>query len=106
MINVIATIKLNDNCIDEFIELFNANVPRVLEEQGCIEYIPAIDFKTELGSQILDANTVTVIEKWASYEHLQAHFVAPHMLAYKAKVKDLVKSVSLRILTSALNPIN
>jgi quinol monooxygenase YgiN len=41
------------------------------------------------------------IEKWSSLEDLQAHLSAPHMLAYKEKVKDLVDKVSLRVLGEA-----
>ncbi len=101
MINVIATIEVKDSRLDDFIEIFKSNVPNVLQEDGCIEYLPTVDFNAKLPSQVLDSSTVTVIEKWESFAHLQAHFVAPHMLKYKSEVKDLVESVSLKILKSA-----
>ena len=41
---------------------------------------------------------VTRIEKWSSLEDLQTHLTAPHMLAYKEKVKNLVDNVSLKVL--------
>ncbi len=41
---------------------------------------------------------VVVIEKWESMEALHAHLQAPHMMAYKEMVKDMVASVSLRVL--------
>ena len=101
MINVIASIKVNESCLDAFLDIFKANISNVLNEEGCIEYTPTIDFKTELASQHLDSSTVTIIEKWESFEDLRAHLVAPHMLEYKSKVSDLVQSVSLKVLESA-----
>jgi len=46
----------------------------------------------------LNSNAVTIIEKWGSLEDLQAHLSAPHMLAYKEKVKGLVDKISVKIL--------
>ncbi len=101
MINVIASIRVKESCLDAFLEIFKANVANVLNEEGCLEYAPTIDCKTELAPQVLDSNTVTIIEKWESVEHLRAHLVAPHMLEYKSNVADLVENVSLKILESA-----
>ena len=101
MINVIASIKVKESCLDAFLEVFKANVPNVLNEEGCIEYAPTVDFKADLAPQLLDSRTVTIIEKWQSIENLRAHFVAPHMLAYKSEVADLVESVSLKVLEDA-----
>ena len=44
---------------------------------------------------------MTVIEKWESFPHLEAHFIASHMLEYKAKVEGMVEDVSLKILEDA-----
>ena len=38
-----------------------------------------MDFETEVPIQEKNANVVTVIEKWESFPHLEAHFNAPHM---------------------------
>ena len=97
MINVIASIHVQDGRVSEFIEIFKANIPKVLEEKGCVEYVPTIDVPTGLPPQELNNNVVTVIEKWDSLEDLQAHTTAPHMLAYKEQVDKL----SLKILTEA-----
>ena len=63
--------------------------------------MPTIDVLTGLLPQELNNNVVTMIEKWGSLEDLQAHLSAPHMLAYKEKVKDLVDKVSLKVLGEA-----
>ncbi len=101
MINVIASIHIKEGRLSEFIEIFKSNIPNVLEEKGCIEYLPTIDVPTGLPPQELNNNVVTVIEKWGSLEDLQAHLKAPHMIAYKGKVKDLVDKVSLKVLMEA-----
>ena len=101
MINVIASIHIKEDRLAEFIEIFKSNIPNVLEEKGCIEYAPNIDLPTGLPPQELNNNVVTIIEKWDSLEDLQAHLSAPHMLAYKEKVKDLVDKLSLKVLREA-----
>jgi quinol monooxygenase YgiN len=101
MINVIASIYIKKGRLAEFVEIFKLNIPNVLKEEGCIEYVPSVDVLTDLSSQELDDNVVTIIEKWNSLDDLQAHLSAPHMLAYKENVKNLVDKVSLKILKEA-----
>ena len=98
MINVIASIHIKANRLTEFIKILKSNIPNVLGENGCLEYLPTVDVHTGLPPQDLDDNVVTIIEKWRSLEDLQAHLSAPHMLAYKEKTKGLVDKVSLKVL--------
>ena len=98
MINVIASIQIKEGKVSEFLEIFKSNVPNVREEKGCIEYFPAVDIDTDLPPQALDENMVTIIEKWEDVEALKVHLVAPHMLAYREKVKDMVGNLSLKVL--------
>ena len=99
MINVIATIELNEGCRGEFIAIFKANVPNVKAEDGCIAYCPCIDVDAGLApvQPPVRDNAVIVVEAWESVEHLHAHLKAPHMLAYKEQVKDMVKSVEVQV---------
>lgn len=101
MINVLASIKVKSGRKTEFIKIFKANVPLVRKEKGCIEYGPTIDFDTKLSAQKLDGDVVTIIEKWESFEDLKVHLSAPHMATYREKVKDIVESVSLKVLQEA-----
>ena len=101
MINVIASIQVKEGQAAEFIEIFKSNVPKVLAEEGCIAYAPTQDVPTDIAVQELNPNVVTIIEKWESLEALQAHLSAPHMLEHREKVKDLVDSVSLKVLQEA-----
>jgi quinol monooxygenase YgiN len=101
MINVIATIKITPGTRDEFVKIFNANVPAVLAEDGCIEYFPAIDVDSGLDNQNKDENAVVVIEKWETLEHLHAHLTAPHMISFREKAGDMIAGLSLKILKQA-----
>lgn len=84
-----------------FLDIFKSNIPSVLEEKGCIEYFPAVDTLTDLPPQQLDENVVTVIEKWESLETLRNHLQAPHMLAYRERVRDLVEQATFKVLRAA-----
>jgi quinol monooxygenase YgiN len=101
MINVIASIRVKQGSLSDFLAICKANVPKVREEKGCIEYFPAVDVDAKLPPQARDENVVTVIEKWESLEALHAHLEAPHMLAFREKVKDLVEGRSLKVLREA-----
>ena len=101
MISVLATISVKPENREEFIRLFNDNVPNVLAEEGCIEYFPAVDIDSGIEVQAKDENAVVVIEKWESLDHLRAHLSAPHMQAYKEATSGMVTGLSLKILQRA-----
>ena len=101
MIHVIASIGVKPGKRAAFIEKFKTNVPNVLAEDGCIEYIPAIDAESGIEAQWVDETVVTVIEKWASLAALHAHLEAPHMKQFKNATAALVEDVSLTILENA-----
>jgi quinol monooxygenase YgiN len=102
MVHVIAIITAKPGQRDKILAAIRDNLPAVRAEKGCIEYGPAIDaegigpFQTKAGP-----DTVFVIEKWADADALRAHAAAPHMAAYAAKVKDLVASRVIHVLSPA-----
>lgn len=55
MIHVLATINLKPDTRDAFLQIFNELVPDVLSEDGCIDYFPTVDVKTDLENQPMDA---------------------------------------------------
>ena len=99
MIHVIATIELKPGRRDDFLVEFHRIVQTVREEDGCIEYGPAVDLETSISVQPpVRADVVTVVEKWADLAALEAHLIAPHMLEYRTKVKELVEKATVHIL--------
>ena len=101
MICVIATIKAKAGQRNALLACIEDNLSNVHAEIGCLEYQPMVDTESSLGAQQLDENIVTMVEKWETMSNLNAHAVAPHMLEYREKVKDIVESVSLKVLTPA-----
>jgi quinol monooxygenase YgiN len=100
MIHVLALITTKPGMRDKVLEAFRANMPAVHAEQGCIEYGPVVDaenmgpIQTKLGP-----DTFVVVEKWESADALKAHAAAPHMAAYAAKVKDMLASRVIHVLS-------
>jgi quinol monooxygenase YgiN len=102
MIAVVACIEVVPGRRDDFLREFRKLVPQVRAEAGCLEYVPMLDLPTSIGGQApVGENLVTVLEKWATVEALEAHLMAPHMVAYRKVAKDLVQGMTLRILTPA-----
>jgi len=50
-------------------------------EGGCIDYTYAID--------VLDPSIMRVLERWQSWEALEAHFKEPHMDAWRLALADV-----------------
>jgi len=102
MIHVLATVTLAPGTRDRFLTVFNANVPNVLAEDGCIEYGAAVDAVTDVAVQPpVRPDVVVVVEKWRDVAALKAHSAAPHMATYRVAAKDYIRSVSLQILDPA-----
>ena len=102
MVHVLAVITANAGKRAEVLAAFNANVPAVRAEKGCIEYGAAVDaegapsIQTKYGD-----DTFVVIEKWASLDALRAHAHAPHMVAYAEKVKPHLAERIIHVLSPA-----
>ena len=100
MIHVVAIITAKPGLRENVLEAFRANIPAERAEDGCIEYGPATDaegvgsFQTKFG-----VDTFVVIEKWRDLAALKAHAAAPHMAAYGAKVKDMLASRVIHVLS-------
>ncbi len=102
MIHVIAIIELVEGQRAAFLNEFHKIVADVRTEAGCLEYGPTIDASTDIPAQQGGReNVVTIVEKWESVAHLKDHLVAPHMVAYRPKVKDMIVRSTLHILEPA-----
>ena len=99
-VHVLAVITAKPGRRAEILEAFQANVPNVHAEDGCIEYVATVD--TPDGHSIQTAfgeDTFVVVEKWASLDALKAHGAAPHMAAYAARTRDLIASRVIHVLS-------
>ena len=102
MVHVVATIEVHSGARTRFLGEFQQIVPAVQAEDGCLEYGAAVDVASGLSAQPpLRDHVVVVVEKWRDLPALEAHLVAPHMTAYRARVKDLVIKTTLQVLEPA-----
>lgn len=101
-VHVMAVIEAKPGKRAELLAAFQANVPAVHAEDGCIEYVATVDTEGAGGLQTpVGPDTFVVVEKWASLAALQAHAVAPHMKAYSERVKDLIAGRAVHVLSPA-----
>ena len=102
MIYVIATVELNEGGKGKYLAELKRVAPWVHKEKGCLEYGPTADVPTGIPIQVPQReNVVTLIERWESVDALKAHLTQPHFLEYRERVKDVMKSVSIQVLTPA-----
>ena len=102
MVHVLAFITTKPGLRDAVLEAFNANVPAVHAEDGCIEYGAAVD--AEGAGKIQTAvgpDSFVVVEKWETLDALKAHGASAHMAAYAGKVKDMLAARVIHVLESA-----
>jgi quinol monooxygenase YgiN len=99
MIHVVATVTLQPQARETFLQEFARLRPEVLREDGCLAYEASIDHPSGLARQIgLRADVVTILERWHSVAALQAHSTAPHMQGFRERVASLVRSTELQVL--------
>jgi quinol monooxygenase YgiN len=99
MIHVVAVITAHPGQRAKILEALAANRAAVLAEDGCIEYTAVTDAASLPPSPgSLGADTLVVIEKWASLAALQAHGKSAHMAAYSAKTREFTAKRMIHIL--------
>ncbi|MEN8838569.1 MAG: putative quinol monooxygenase [Celeribacter marinus] len=102
IIHVLAVITTKPGLRAEVLSIFNANVPAVLAEDGCIAYEATIDATGAGAMQTpYGPDTFVVIEQWDSLAALEAHSAAPHMKAYGAATKDMLAERAIHIMSPA-----
>jgi len=100
IVHVLAIITTKPGQREAVLDLFNANVPAVLAEDGCIAYEATIDTENAGAVQTtFGPDTFVVVEKWASLAALGAHAASAHMKAYGASTKDMLADRVIHILS-------
>jgi quinol monooxygenase YgiN len=100
IVHVLAILTAKPGQRDAVLALFNANVPAVLAEGGCIAYEATIDTENAGPMQTqFGPDTFVVVEKWESMAALGAHAVSDHMKAYGASTKGMLADRVIHILS-------
>ena len=68
-VHVIAIITAKPGKRAEVLANFNANVPAVHAEDGCLEYGAVVDCEEAGFATAFGPDTFVVVEKWASLDH-------------------------------------
>jgi len=102
MITVIAEIKAKPGRRAAVVEAFAKIIPLVLAEEGCGGYQPLVDADAGVSFQHKAADSIIMLEQWASVSHLEKHLQIEHMQQHRERVKDDVLEVKIQILENAL----
>jgi quinol monooxygenase YgiN len=101
MVHVIVTMRIKEGRMREFLAACEELRPLVLREPGCQAY----DYTRDTASprdpqQSIEADRITLLERWESLDALKAHLDTPHMKASGTKMKDMRASVELHFTES------
>ena len=100
MIYVLAFITTLPGRRDEVLAAYRANTVPVRAENGCIEYTAVFDpVNVEETPVPLGQDSFVVVEKWDDYWQFQAHLASPHVGEYGAKVKHLIATRVIHVLS-------
>lgn len=98
MIRVVAIITAKPGRREDINAAFREIASDVLAEKGCLEYQPTVDTDGASPAR-MGADVIVVIETWESPEALEAHRLAPHMVAFGKKIREVVASVAVHVLS-------
>lgn len=102
VVHVLAEIRLAPGARERFLAEFRLLEPIVRAEDGCVKYIGAFDTQTAIAAQApVRHDVVMVIETWQSEAALARHLDEPHMIEYRKRVKSLVSSTVIHVLSPA-----
>ena len=81
MLIVLAQAKLGEGAIDKGRAAFTKMIETSRTEEGCLGYSYGLD--------VLDPNTLLIVEKWVDEAALAYHFSTPHMAEFQAALQGL-----------------
>ena len=74
--------KIKPEHVQDYVNLFDAMRPTVLQEDGCLEYQLYMDRES--------ADEIFIFERWESQAALDAHIETPHVQNFFARIPELV----------------
>jgi quinol monooxygenase YgiN len=89
MIIVVARAEFDPAQLDELQPALDAMMRATWEESGCLSYSMAIENR--------EHGICTIVERWASEADLKAHFMTPHMAAFKTAIEGATRSIDARL---------
>ncbi len=74
MIIVSGKVKVVPGAIDRVRDMMESNIRATREEAGCVDY--------SYGADVLDPDTIILLEYWDDWAALEAHFTKPHTVEW------------------------
>lgn len=93
MIYVIAELRLKPGTAEKAADEAQKVVAGTVKEDGCLQY----DFHLS----VTDPTRLVAVERWTSREALAAHNTTPHLLAWRAFVKEAVVDRKIHVIEPA-----
>ena len=103
MIHVLAFVSLKPGMMEQALDVYRVLVPNVMaNEPGCLEYSPTMDYDLGLPNQEKNPNMIVVTERWNSVDDFKSHLNAPHVIAFRAAIKDCLEKITVKITKDAI----
>jgi quinol monooxygenase YgiN len=103
MVQLIVTVATRPGGVPAYVAAFRALAPKVLKEEGCLEYDIYQDSIDSRFDNEARPDTVVLCEKWTTIETLQRHTRESAALnEFRQQVKDLKLKSSYWLLTPAI----
>ncbi len=81
MLLIAGTFRIQPEDRDAAIDAMSWMMAETAKEAGCVSYTMSAD--------LTDPTLFHLFEEWESDEHIQAHFVVPHMAVFQEKLGKL-----------------
>ena len=88
MLIIAGEIRIDPNARDRAVAAVQEMMAATRQEEGCVTYVFSADLD--------DPDLFRLFEEWESAAALEAHFEAPHMAEFQAKMNDF--GVSHRVI--------
>ena len=90
MIYIIATVTIKPGSLDEVLALATPCIEGTRREAGCISY--------DLSQSLTDENTLVFVERWKDMDAIKAHFVEPHLIAWRDAGEPFITCKKIEII--------
>ncbi len=91
MIYILATLTIKPGSLEEVLSLATPCIEGTRKEAGCISY--------DLHRSLTDENTLIFVERWTDMDAIKAHFVEPHLVAWRDVGEPFITQKSIEIIT-------
>ena len=90
MIYLVATLEIKDGSLTELLKLASPCIAATRNESGCISY--------DLLHSTTNESELVFVERWKDQAAIDAHFIEPHLIAWRDAAKPYVVNQKIEII--------